>query len=249
MAECQSSRVEGLTGRGLRDALRCPPLSAGDPPTPSATVHRIPHDRVAHVLQMEPDLVGAPGLELQPKQVDHVKPSHYPGIGGGRSTARRHHHPLPVGRMPSHMGVDAQRAFVQMAPPQGGVGSPHSARGYGSCQPAMSQIGFGNDHETGRVPIQAVDDARAALGSPGQGGPSSHQCIDQGVVPVARGGMDHQSRRFVDDSQMFVFEDDGERNGPWLQGSRWFVAREANGDRVTAREYPRSSGRLSSNTD
>jgi hypothetical protein len=83
MAECQSRRVEGLTGSGLFQQTGVPPLDAGDPPAAATGVYRVPHYRVPHVFQVDPDLVGAAGMELQAEQIHHVESGDYEGIGPG----------------------------------------------------------------------------------------------------------------------------------------------------------------------
>ena len=65
--------MERLPGRGALDQLGGAPLDAGDPSAPASPVHRIPDHGVAYVLQVHSDLMGAAGVELQPKQLDHIE--------------------------------------------------------------------------------------------------------------------------------------------------------------------------------
>jgi hypothetical protein len=108
----------------------------------------------------------------------------------------------------------------------------------------MSHIGLGHDHETRCISIQPVNDSRPSFGAPGQGGPPRYQGVDQGVIPVARSGMHHQPSRLVDNRELLIFEDDGERYGAGLEGARRLMLENANGDLLTTGEESGSAGRL-----
>jgi hypothetical protein len=77
MAECQSGGVKGLSRGGTLQQFRLPPLTARDPATSSSSVHRISNDRVAQVGQMDPDLMGSTGMQLEPEELGNIEPGHY----------------------------------------------------------------------------------------------------------------------------------------------------------------------------
>jgi hypothetical protein len=77
MAECQSSSVERLTRRRPLQQLGRFSGRAGDPPAAAAGVDRITHNRVADVLQVNPDLMSAAGMELQPEQLRDIESCHH----------------------------------------------------------------------------------------------------------------------------------------------------------------------------
>ena len=81
VAECQSRRVQRLPGGGPLQRLGRPPRRPGDAPAPAPGIHRVADDGVAHVLEVDPDLVGAPGVELEPEQVGHPEAADDEGVG------------------------------------------------------------------------------------------------------------------------------------------------------------------------
>src|SRR5262249_28029049 len=69
VAERQKGGMEGLPGGQLvqRPGLR--PPGPGNPLPPPARIDRIPHDRVTDRLQVNPDLVCPPGVQLEPEEI------------------------------------------------------------------------------------------------------------------------------------------------------------------------------------
>jgi hypothetical protein len=193
---------------------------------------------VPQVLEMHPDLMGPPGVQLQPKQVYHLKPGHHPSVGSSRTTLRGNTHSFAVALTPCDRRVHADRAGVQMAPRQRRVASMHPARRDGGAELSVGKIGLGDDHETGGVPVEAMDNARPSFGASGQGGAPSYQGVDERVVPVAGRRVHYQAGRLVDDGQVLVLEDEHEGNGGGLERSRRFVVRDPNGYNLTPGKEP-----------
>jgi len=81
MAECQSRGMEGLPRGYALDSLGFPAGWSGNPAAAAPCVHRIADDRVAHMLQMNTDLMGAPGMELEAEKVHDAKSRDNAGIG------------------------------------------------------------------------------------------------------------------------------------------------------------------------
>ena len=81
MAECQSRGMEGLPRGDALDSLSFPTGWSGNPAAATPRIHRIAHNRVAHMLQMNPDLMGAPGMELEAEKVHDAKSCDNAGIG------------------------------------------------------------------------------------------------------------------------------------------------------------------------
>ena len=74
--------------------------------------------------------------------------------------------------------------------------------------------------------------------------PAGDERVHQGVVPVARGRMHHQSGRLVDDGEMLVLEDDRQRNGGGLEGAGRLVLGDPDGDALAAGEKAGGAGGL-----
>jgi hypothetical protein len=66
---------------------------------------------------------------------------------------------------------------------------------------------------------------------------------------VSRRRVHDQSRRFVDDREMLVLENDGERNGAGLDAARRLMLGEIYGDLFTTRERPGSPSQLTIDAD
>src|SRR4051794_12183519 len=212
VAECQSGRVKRLTRRRSLQRLSFPARRSGHPAAPAAGVDRVANHRVAGMLEMHPDLMGPAGVELQPKEINRGEPGRHVGVGSGRPARRLDRHPLAVPGVPGQGGLDHRGTSVQVAPCEGRIGAPHPARGDRGTQPAMGQVGLGDDHKTRGVAVQSVHDAGAPGDAPAQLGPAGNQRIHQGVVPMPGRGMDHKAGRLVQHGEVLVFEDDGEGN-------------------------------------
>ena len=83
MAECQSRCVEGLSGSSTSDEVGATSVRAGDPAAPTPAVYRVPHDGVSHMLQVNPDLMGPAGVQLQSEQVHALESRHHRRFGPG----------------------------------------------------------------------------------------------------------------------------------------------------------------------
>jgi hypothetical protein len=83
MAECQSRCVEGLSRSSPSNQVGSTTVRPGNPPAPARTVHGIAHDRVTHMLQVHPNLVGPAGVELHSEQVDALESRHHGRFGSG----------------------------------------------------------------------------------------------------------------------------------------------------------------------
>jgi hypothetical protein len=81
MAECQSRGMEGLPRGYALDSLGFPTGWSGNPAAAASRIHRITNDGVTHMFQMNPDLMGAPGMELEAEKVHDAKSGDHAGIG------------------------------------------------------------------------------------------------------------------------------------------------------------------------
>ena len=187
---------------------------------------------------MDPDLMGPPGVQLQSEQVYDLESRHYRSVGTGLAPLRGNTHSLPVALAPRDRRVYAHRTGIQMAPHQRRIGPMDPARGDGGAEPSVGQIGLGDDHETGRVPVEPMDDSWPSLGASGEGGAPSDQRIDQGVVPMAGGRVNYQAGRLVDDGKVLVLENEREGDGGRLERSGRLVVRDLNRYDLTPGEEP-----------
>ena len=134
------------------------------------------------------------------------------------AAVRTHRHALARPGMAVDRLVDRALRPIRRAPHEGEVAALQRAGaaviGELGGERAMGAVGLGDDHQAGRVLVEAVDDAgpahaadagqaRAAMGD---------QRVDQGAGAVARRGMDDEAARLVDDDDVVVLVDDDERD-------------------------------------
>lgn len=136
-----------------------------------------------------------------------------------------------------------------MTPAKCGIGAAHPARRDRGAEAPMRLIGLSDQHQAGGVSIESVDDAGSAFRAARERGAARDERVDQGVIPVSRRRVHDQSRRFVDDREMLVLVDDGERNSAGLDGARRLMRGKTNGDLFTTGERPGSPSRLTIDAD
>ena len=141
-----------------------------------------------------------------------------------------------LGQHPARVGIDyvmASRMFSFEA----NVGSYSLTVSDVKAKMTNAEIGLrwqrtGDHHQAGRVLVEAVDDARTphAADAGERRAAMMDERVDQRARPVAGAGMHHETRRLVDDDQMFVLEHDGERNILALRlrgGRRAMISRQS----------------------
>ena len=114
MAECQSGRVKRLTGGRALQRLRLPARRAGDPATAPAGVDRVADHRMAGMLEVDPDLMGPAGVELQPQEIHRPEAGGDKGVGPRRPARRLDRHALSVAGVPGERRLDDRGALVQV---------------------------------------------------------------------------------------------------------------------------------------
>ena len=116
MAECQSGRVQRLPGSAAAEEFSITALRTGNPTAPASAVDRIADHRVTHMLQVNSDLMGSAGVQLQPKQIDHIEAGYDESVGPGGTTTGYDRHALSILGVPPHGTLDDERAGVEVSP-------------------------------------------------------------------------------------------------------------------------------------
>jgi hypothetical protein len=175
-------------------------------------VDRIADDGVPGVLEVHPDLVGASGVQREPHQVADVEPCNDLDVGSRRTPVAPNSHALAVRVVAADRGLDGRAGLVEVSPRKRRVRAPDGARGHRRRELPMCLIGARDQHEPRGIAIEAVHDA----GPPGRPatarGAARGERVHQRVIPVARGGMHHETRRLVDHEQVFVLEHHTQRD-------------------------------------
>ena len=209
MTQDQPAGVEGLpveAAKGLHDSGGGPGRRSGPP-----SVVRVAHHRVAAMREVDPDLVGSPGVEAHAERGVGAVAGIDPVVGDRPAPAPSYHrHPGPVGGMAPDGCVDAAPRD-DPAPDHREILAANRARGELLHQGLVGGQGAGDDQKTGGVPVETVH--QAGPGDGGEPGIVVEEGVDQRPVRPAGARMDHHSGRLVDDDEGLVFVADGEVDG------------------------------------
>ncbi len=200
---------------------------------------------MADMGQMDADLVGAAGFQPAGEQARHR-------LAVGAGIALQH---LPMGDRPR--GRPSRTAIlsracgwrpsgastvplrpVRHAPDEGEIAALQRAGaaviGELRGQPPVRAVGLGDDHQAGGVLVEPVHDARPLhAADAGQAvAAMGDQRVDQRARPVAGGRMHDEAARLVDDDEVVVLVDDGERDGLAFGLRRLRPRGTADGDRL-----------------
>ena len=117
--------------------------------------------------------------------------------------------------------------------------TPDVPRGDEAYQRLHGLAGTGHHHQATRVLVQPVHDA-----GPGQAagtGIPAQQAVEQRSAPVARRGVNHQARRFIDHQQVCVLVHHVQFHGFWFERLTLLRRAQLNGARTA---HPHPGGRL-----
>ena len=139
-------------------------------------------------------------------------------VGDGCAAVRARRHLLPRMGMASNRLVDGAAWTFRYPPDESEI-----AAAQGPCaavvgelprERAMGPIRLGNDKQPAGILVQPVHDARPLFASDaGEGGAAVRdQRVHQRARAIARGGMDHEPGRLVEDQELGILEHDFERN-------------------------------------
>ena len=178
-------------------------------------VDQIAQNGVADVGHVDPDLVGPSRLQtaadmgVAPVALHHFPVGHgFFGVAGGDG------HLLPVGGVPADGGVDGAGVLPEGAADDGFVGPRHGVVLELGGQHGVGQIVFGDSQQSAGVLVDAVDDAGPQL-AVDAGEVIAHgvqQAVDQGIVLMTDGRVDHQALGLVDHHHILVLIDDVQGN-------------------------------------
>jgi hypothetical protein len=228
MRERQEPRMQRLPAErlDLRPQRLRQPVGFG---AEGEAVILIADQRVADMGHMDADLVGAASFEAAFDKAGHgfavlllTKPlQHFKmrdGMAGVGLVFLDNGLPGPVLMRAAERGVDGSRNFRRSAPDQSDIGplqmGGETMVGKSFGQSAVGLVVFGDDHDTGRILVEPVHNARplhpAYAGERGRA--MEQQRIDQraGCVAIAR--MHDKPGRLVDDDDVPVLKQNVERN-------------------------------------
>lgn len=221
MEKSEFDRVQGLPSENVQGGASglAEPGRLG---LEGAAIDRVPQQRMAAMAQMNPDLVGTSGFQVAAQQGrDTTLPVHVldPVVGDRLPPLAVADHGDLFAIVARAREVCANRAGPRLryVPDQGEIGPLQGAAaamvGELGGEALMGEVVLGDDEQAARVLVEAVDDAGPAhAADPGQAHPAMRdQPIDEGAVLVPRRRVHDEPCRLVDDDEILVLMDDGER--------------------------------------
>ncbi len=184
-------------------------------PRRAGAVDRVPGDRVPDRLEMDADLVGPPGDEVELEQGPGAEPLADPVARDRWPAVRDDRHPGPMLRIAADRRLDPPGVRGDTALDEGLVGLLHPAGLELGHQAGLGSIVLGDHQQAARVAVEAMDDPGPAhAGDPavfGAAGPAE-QGVDERPRRVSSRRMDDEPGRLVDDEQVVVLVDDAQRD-------------------------------------
>ena len=163
--------------------------------------------------QVNANLVGPPGVNRDPRQRQHrMDPLGADDARHGFAAApRARRHLLPIRRVAADRRVDPPPG-VDLAPHERDVLLLDLAFAKLSRELFVRGVVLGHHHQAGRAAVEPMDDARPLLAADAaEIVDVVEQRIDERAARVAGGGMDDHARRLVDDDEIVVLIQDGQR--------------------------------------
>jgi hypothetical protein len=161
---------------------------------------------VSGILQMDPDLVRASGLKSHGKQIGCDESLEAPDMCHRWSPIRDDGHAFPILWMAPHRSVNRHMVSLDPTPARREISATDPAGSDIGRQRTMCDLVLGDHHQTTRIPIETVNDARTKWRAdrrqsvgPGQ------ESVDERTGRVTRRRVNNQTRRFVDDEEKLVF--------------------------------------------
>ena len=206
-------------------------------------VDRVSRDGVADPRHMHADLVRAAGLEAAAQvRILPVARDDLPVRHGLAAVLLRNGHALAVARVAADGRIDRAAVLAEAAADDALIGAAQRVVAELGGKAPVGKVVLRHDEQAGRVAVDAVDDAGAALAA--HAGQAVAAVIEQGVderaVLVPGGRVDDEALRLIDDEHVPVLIDDIERDilRGGLDGPRLRQGDGVDGPGLRARVFP-----------
>jgi hypothetical protein len=187
----------------------------------AACVKGVAEERMAEVLEVDADLMGAAGVEgtLDEGADAGELLEDAPAGTGGASAAVEDGHFFSMDGMAADGILDGAAAWAgEVAADEGEVDLRHRPAGKLAGEMGVGEVVLCDDQAAAGVLVQAMDDAGALLAADGaEGAAMGQQGMDERMAGVASGGMDDEAGGLVEDEEVRVFVEDIERDILGLQ--------------------------------
>ena len=174
----------------------------GKPAKTPAAVGAVSHDRVAQMGQVDPDLVGPPGVGSHGEAGESRVPREHPVTGqGGTRLAGPGRDSGPGPGMAPQGRVDLAPVLLHRTVNQRQVPLPDHPAGELAGEMIVRLLRLGHHQESRGPFVQPVDDSGPHRLLPAQFLQMVGQGVGQGPTPIAGSRVDHLSRRLVHHQQ------------------------------------------------
>src|SRR6266496_1817192 len=182
---------------------------------------------MSKMLEMHPNLVRPATVQSAFEQARVASTAHHFEIRSRFSpTFARDRHLLAMNPMPRDCGQNCSGTATQLPGDEREVNFFHRAGRELPGQVEMRKVIFCYYQATACFLIKPMNDARSLLAADaGKIFAMRKQCINQCATLASGTGVNGDSRRFVDNNQIVIFEQNGERDLFWDQVdnlNRWF---------------------------
>src|SRR5258708_6595924 len=231
MRQRQCRRMEQLARCERFEPLRLRAARGRHAAAAAVGVFAIAHHGMPDVREVHPDLVRAAGAERHAHELGQFPARYDRGEGDRVPPARLHRHALALVLIARDGRGDLHRALGEVAPDQRGIRALHTTLLDRSGETAVHLVRLGQQHQPGRITVEAVHDPRPARHcAGGQVDAASDEDVDETVLPMAGPGMHDETRGLVEHREVLVFEHEAQLGVRRRVGAGHGVGRELDGD-------------------
>ena len=180
------------------------------------------------------------GDQSRPHQIAGFESRHRRHGGTRLPTPGEYRHALAVAGMTAEGRIDHE-CGPDVAPDQDGVAPFDLAAAERPREHPMGRVGLRHDQQPRGILVESMHESRTSLRTVREWRAPRHQRVEQRIVPVPGGRMDHQARRFVQHEQRFVLVHDRKGTGIRRELTRRIRIRKTDFHAVAVIETSRGS--------
>src|SRR6266550_3024838 len=160
------------------------------------------------MMKMHTNLMGASAIQPAFDQARLIPRANDAVLSFGRSSPRRSHtHSLSMHGVPANFFFDHARLFAQFSGDERKINLFDPPLCKLPRQFSMRLIVLRDNKTAACFFVETVNDPGSFFAADSREGRAmAEQCVDQGVLPMTRARMNDEPRRFIDDNDIFVFE-------------------------------------------
>lgn len=174
-----------------------------------AAIEEVAGDGMSEMLEVDPDLMGATGVQFD-FHMGRAAQAFEDAVRGAGVAAFSHGHALALEAVARNRGVNFAAQSAKLAADDGFVDFLSLARGKLGGEMEVRGVVLGDDEAAAGFLVKTMDNAGPGDAADAAEPPRAmmEQSVDESVRGVARGGMHDQSRRLVQGQQVVIFVKD-----------------------------------------